>query len=161
MFFLFKHKNNQRHHKQNEQQDKLAQNIAFTCIKLQSKASKFLQDKSEMLPLKAKRCVVIVFCLISFGSCIYAITKGFNSHFDKSLPIAWIEVPTQIENINWKPAISREESEKIKKFKSYLDSLVKSKSGKRIHDSITANRPGLMDSLSIIQNLYQSQSLNK
>jgi hypothetical protein len=161
MFSLFTHKNNQRHHKQNGQENKLAENIVYRCIKVQIKTSKFLQKKSEMLPLKVKRLIVIVFCLISFGSCIYVLTNSFYRHPEKLLSIARIEVSRQTESINQKPSLSKEEFEKIQKFRSYLDSLIQSKPGKRIHDSIIAHRPGLIDSLSIVENLYQSQLLNR
>jgi hypothetical protein len=58
-------------------------------------------------------------------------------------------------------SISKEEFQRIENFKSYLDSLAKTNAGKRIFDSIIANRPGLIDSLSIVENLYQTQTTNK
>jgi hypothetical protein len=161
MFFLNKHKNNQKHHKQNNQQDKMAQNIVHTCIRMQEKASKFLQAKSELLPIKAKRFAVIVLCLISFGSCISVIIKSFDSHHYNSHVITAIRVPTQNVQNYKQPSISEEEFGKIQKFKSYIDSLGRIKSGKRVFDSIMAKRPGLMDSLSVVENLYQLQSSNK
>ncbi|MCW3106875.1 MAG: hypothetical protein JWQ09_1381, partial [Segetibacter sp.] len=105
--------------------------------------------------------VVIAFCFISFCSCINVIIESVCTHSDTSLAIVAVRVATQNAHNYMQLSISKKEFEKIKKFKSYLDSLTKSKSGKRIHDSITANRPGLIDSLSIVENLYQSQSSNK
>jgi hypothetical protein len=161
MFFLSKHKNSHGRHKQNTQQDKIAQNIVYRCMGIQVKASKFLQNKFERLPTKAKKLVVIAFCFISVCSCIYLIIECVWTHSNTSLAIVAIRVPTKNAHNYIQPSNSKEEFEKIQKFKSYLDSLVKSKSGKRILDSITANRPGLIDSLSIVENLYHLQSLNK
>jgi hypothetical protein len=161
MFFLFKGKNSQQHQRQNSQQDKIAQKIVDRCLGLQLKASSFLQNKSEMLTTKAKRMAVLSFCVLSFCSCIYIIVKSLRSHRYTSLAIAPIRVPTQNVHNQIQASISKQEFEKILKFKSYLDSLSNSKSGKRILDSINANRPGLMDSLLIVENLYQLQSPNK
>jgi hypothetical protein len=154
-------RSNQKHHKVAVEQDDLAENIAYKCIKAQLMASKFLQKKFETLPSFSKRLVVIIFCLTSFGGFIYVITYSFDKHPHKSISIESIEIPTEIPKFNRRPSISKEELEKIQKFKGYLDSLVNSKPGKRIHDSIIANRPRLLDSLSIVEHLYQSQSLNK
>lgn len=161
MFFLFKHKDSQGLRKQNRAQDKIAQNIVHKCIGMQVKASKYLQNKSEMLPLEAKRYFVIVFCFISFCSCIRVIIKSLYAHPNTSVAIVSIRFPTQNSHNYLQPTISKREFKKIQKFKVYLDSLCKSKSGKRIYDSLTANSPGLIDSLSMVENLYQSQSLNK
>jgi len=161
MFFLFKHKYSQGLRKQNRDQDKIAENIVYRCIGTQVKASKYLQNRSEMLPAKAKRWSVIVFCFISLCSCIYVIIKSLYANPNTSLAIVSIRVPTQNSRNYIQPTISKKEFEKIQKFKGYLDSLTKSKSGKRIYDNLTANSPGLIDSLSIVENLYQSQSLNK
>jgi hypothetical protein len=161
MFFLFKHRDSRDLRKQNYDQDKIAQNIVYRCIGMQVIASKYLQNKSEMLPVKAKRWFVLAFCFISFCSCIYLIIKSIYAPPNTSLAIVAIRVPTQSTHHFIQPSISGKEFEKIQKFKAYLDSLAKSKSGKRIYDSLTANSLGLIDSLSIVENLYQSQSLNK
>ena len=161
MFLLFKNKNNPGRHKQNSDQDKTAQNIVYRCIAMQFKAAKYLQNKCEMLSIKAKRWVVITFCFISFCSCIYVIVENVYTHLNTSLFIVGIRVPTPNAYTYIRPSTSKKEFEKIQKFKGYLDSLVKSKSGKRVYDSIAANSPGLIDSLSILENLYQTQSLNK
>ena len=161
MFFLFKRKNRQEHQPQNSQQDKIAQNIVNRCLGLQFKACKFLQNKFEMLTTKAKRWIVLSFCVLSFCSCIYVIVKSFRPYPYNSFAIVPIRVSTQNVHNDIQPSISKQEVEKIQKFKCYLDSLSISKSGKRTLDSINANRPGLIDSLSIVENLYQLQSPNK
>jgi len=161
MFSLFKRKNNQQHQRQTSQQHKIAQKIVNRCLGLQFKASTFLQKKFEMLTTKAKRLIVVAFCVLSFCSCIYLIVKSFRPHHYTALAIVPIRVLTPNVHDGIQPYISKQEVEKIQKFKSYLDSLSNSKSGKRILDSINANRPGLIDSLSIVENLYQLQSPNK
>jgi hypothetical protein len=165
MFFR-KNKNNQRQVEHNLEHDKLAQTWVNRCIKLQHNASSFLQAKSEKLSLKAKRLVAIGFCLISFSSCVYQIVKSFYGNDKVNLSIAAIRVPEQVtqnENREIAPSneVSKNEFKKIKKFRAYIDSLARSNSGRRIYDSIHKYRPGLIDSLAIIENIYKSQSPNK
>ena len=50
--------------------------------------------------------------------------------------------------------------EKITSFRKYMDSLGRSPTGKKMHDSIVLNRPGLLDSLTIIENYYYSHLKN-
>ena len=161
MFFLIKRKDSLEHQPQNSQHDKIAQKIVNRCLGLQFKASTFLQNRSEMLSTKLKKLLVIAFCVFSICSCIYIVIKSLRPQPYTSLAIKPIRVPTQHLQKNLRPSISKHEFEKIQKFKGYLDSLYTSKSGKRIFDSINANRPGLIDSLSIVENLYQLQSPNK
>jgi hypothetical protein len=160
MFFLLKRKSNQKD-KQNTQHNETAQSIVYRCLRRQVQASQFLQKKSEMLTVKAKRLVVIAFCFMSFCSCLYIIIESVCAHPDTSLAISTIRAPTQNVHINMVSSISKEEFQRIENFKSYLDSLAKTNAGKRILDSIIANRPGLIDSLSIVENLYQTQTTNK
>ena len=54
--------------------------------------------------------------------------------------------------------ISKEEYEHIQSFKIYMDSLRISSKGKVLFDSIMQARPQLMDSIQLVENVYQSQS---
>jgi hypothetical protein len=77
------------------------------------------------------------------------------------LTISNKRAPRQNVHKNIKFSIGKEEFQRIENFKIYLDSLVESKAGKRIYDSVIAHRPGLIDSLSILENVYQSQTSEK
>ena len=164
--FFGKHKKNQRQVEHNLEHDRFAQTWVNRCIKLQRKASSFLQSKSEKLSLSSKRLVVIGFCLISLSSSVYLVVKSFYGNDSVNLSIAAIRVPEQVaqnENIQIAPAngVFKNEMEKIKVFRAYIDSLATSNSGRRIYDSIRKYRPGLIDSLAVIENIYKSQSPNK
>ena len=54
--------------------------------------------------------------------------------------------------------ISKEEYEDIQAFKLYMDSLQSSSKGKVLYDSIMQARPQLMDSIHLVENMYQLQS---
>lgn len=53
--------------------------------------------------------------------------------------------------------VSEAEYRRIKRFRGYMDSLARSSSGKTLYDSITSHRPGLMDSLQLIEQLYREK----
>jgi hypothetical protein len=55
------------------------------------------------------------------------------------------------------PAMDGEPYLEIHRFTLYIDSLKNSIRGKRIYDSLRMSRPGLMDSLRLVENLYQSR----
>ena len=166
MFLFLKHKNNQRQAEHNLEHDRLAETWVNRCMKLQHKASSVLQAKSEKLSLSTKRLVVIAFCLISFSSCVYLVIKSFHCNNTVTLSIAAIRVPEQVaQNENalatLSNGVSKNEFKKIKKFRAYIDSLATSNFGKRIYDSIRKYRPGLLDSLAALENIYKSRSPNK
>ena len=53
--------------------------------------------------------------------------------------------------------VSEVEYRRIKRFRVYMDSLARSPSGKTLYDSINSSRPGLMDSLQLIEQLYRGK----
>lgn len=61
------------------------------------------------------------------------------------------------EKIRATSIVAKEEYEKIQRFRQYMDSLERSPSGKKLYNSILINRPGLLDSIILIENIYQSQ----
>lgn len=166
MFFFSKHKANHKKVNHNLAQDMLAQSWVNRCLRLQHKASLFFQGRSEKLSLSSKRLIVIAFCLISFSSCVYLVIKSLLNNNPANLSIAPIRIPKQVaqsdsRQITVPNGVSKDEFQKIKKFRAYVDSLGSSNSGRRVYDSILRYRPGLIDSLAIVENLYKSQSLNK
>jgi len=165
MFFSLKHKNNQRQHNRNLKTDKIAVIWANRCLQAQYKVASFLQTKSEKLSLNTKRLIVIAFSVISLSSCVYLVVKSFLGNQNIRLSVTAIKVPEQVvqnedRQVSPSTGVSKNEFEKVKKFRCYIDSLTTSNSGRRIYDSIRKSRPGLIDSLSIIENVYKSL-LNK
>jgi hypothetical protein len=166
MFFFYKHTNRDSKVKHSLEQQKLIQSWVNKCVRLQHKASLFLQHKSEKVSISFKRLAIISFCLISFSSCVYTIITSFFGHHKVNLSIASIRVPkrlTQNKNshITATKGEGKNEFEKIEKFRAYIDSLATTNSGKSKYDSLLRSRLGLLDSLAIIENLYNSQSSNK
>jgi len=166
MLFSGKHKSNGKRDRQDSKQQQIAERILGRFKTIQYKASKFLQAKFETLATGSKRLTVVAFCIVGFSLSVYLMIKSFSKQDAKPISITAIRVPKQAVVNGQQPlrpvaVITKEEFEKIRKFRLYLDSLVKGQQGKRLYDSIIIYRPGLIDSLTIVENMYQLQSPNK
>ena len=162
MLSLFRNKKKQKAAEMQEMQDHLLRSIVHTCIRWQSKWAEWMQRKTEKFSGKGKLIMLLIFVLLTGGYSIYLIGKSFSGNPTPSFSIISIKRPAHIqengdeaEHIN--AVISKSEYERIHWFRQYMDSLAGSPSGKALHDSIVAHRPGLMDSIQIIENIYQSQ----
>jgi hypothetical protein len=54
--------------------------------------------------------------------------------------------------------VSKADYQGIIRFRGYMDSLTRSPAGKAAYDSIIFSRPGLLDSIRILEKIYQSQT---
>lgn len=163
MSLLSKYKRSQKLHKGNDAQDRIANDIVQKCIQAQEQWAAFMQRKSERFSTKAKKFLFIMFLLLSAGCSLYLIVEGLISHKHTSFSIALIKVPQYLdkagdENTKASGIVSQAEYERIHRFQLYMDSLAKSPSGKRLFDSILNKRPGLMNSIMMIQRIYKKNS---
>lgn len=162
MLSLFRNKKKQKAAEKQEMQDQLLKSIVHTCLKWQSRWAVWMQQKTEKLSGKGKLVVLLIFVLLTGSYSIYLIGKSFSGNRTPSFSIISIKRPAHIqedgdEAEHTNAVISKSEYERIHWFKQYMDSIGGSPSGKALHDSIVAHRPGLMDSIQIIENIYQSQ----
>ena len=107
----------------------------------------------------------VFFIAFSGGYSIYLIVSNLSGTAATSIPVIPVVKPVkrwQTDNEAGKGNrfVSKAEFEKISRFRTYLDSLTRSPTGKKIHDSIAYNRPGLLDSLTVVENYYQSNFKN-
>lgn len=163
MFLSFKDKSNQRQDKENPDQDRVANSIVHKCIKAQEQCAAFMQRQTERLSGKVKKFLLVLFFLLGSGYSLYLISESLISHGVESFSITPIKIPKHADKAGDKntPAsitISKAEYEKIHRFKLYMDSLAKNSSGKRLYDSLLLRRPGLMDSIMIIQEMYNAKN---
>jgi hypothetical protein len=164
MRFYFR-KNNTRNDAMESIKSSLWQKIDQANLRLQHKCAQWLERKtSHFSPLN---WVVILFSFIVFtGSCsIYLIVTSFSGNTTKNITVTPISKPTNLvplkeEDTLLNPIISKTELEKIIRFRRYMDSLGRSPTSKKMHDSIVLYRPGLLDSLLILENYYNSHFKN-
>lgn len=101
------------------------------------------------------------FVMISCSLILLIVCKGFKSDASDSINNLSIS-KVSTEAIKFKSnalqpfPISRQQYSTIIAFKSYMDSLRENASGKRTYNSIELLRPGLLDSVAIIENYIKS-----
>ena len=127
--------------------------------------SDYLERRSNTLSIKTKRIGFFSFCLLFGTVSLIVLLKGFFSN-NSSVAFTSITVPAYAGKPNKdfhndESVISKEEFEHIEVFKHYLDSLKGTRSGKLLFDSLMIARPHLLDSISLLENMYQIQSLKR
>ena len=146
---------------QNSRQDRIANSIVITCICLQQRWAAFMQRNAERLSTKRKAIILSIFCLCTGGFSFFFIAKSLTSNNIVSFNVTQFKssrLPKAGDELN-KPLviITKEEYDKIERFRDYIDSLAVSPSGKKIYNGILTGRPGLIDSIILLENIYQSQ----
>lgn len=104
---------------------------------------------------------LILFVVITGTIFIYNACKGFLS---MNSSLVKVDIISNVSYLNKKPTLkkdvqivlSKTEIENFAHFRFYLDSLKESAKGIRIYDSINYYRPGLLDSLVLIENYYRT-----
>ena len=142
--------------------DKVAGKIAGTGIKMQ----KIFADKMNKIFMntgnKKTKTILIAFCITAGGYSIYLLTNAIISPAKKqeSFKIDQVKTPQHFsksgeESILPDAYVDEQTYNKIQEFKKYMDSLHQNK--KVEYDSILQARPGLMDSVQMLEEIYYSQ----
>lgn len=134
-------------------------------LRLQYKCANWLERKTAHF--SRLNWIVILLCFTVFTSCcsLYLIVNSFSGNKNGNIIITPITKPTNLvpvkeRRIELNTIISKTEFEKITSFRKYMDSLGRSPTGKKTYDSIVSDRPGLLDSLTILENYYYSHFKN-
>ncbi len=142
-------------------QDRIANSIVITCIRLQQRWAAFMQSYAERFSTKWKAIILSVFCLCTGGFSFFLVARSLISNNQITFDVIQFKPPHLLkagDELN-KPLaiINREEYKKIEHFKKYMDSLAVSPSGNKLYNNILISRPGLIDSIILLENIYQSQ----
>jgi len=162
MLSLFRKRKTQSSVKVNVAQERLANNIVSACIRFQQRWANFMQCHTERLSRNGKLIILSLFCVTAGSVSIYLIASSVTSHKASSFTVIHLKrtpyaVTAGDENTKALVIVSKAEYERIQRFRFYMDSLARSPSGKKVHDIIPIQRPGLMDSVLLIEKIYQSQ----
>lgn len=104
--------------------------------------------------ITALACLVLV--MGSYST--YLIVSAFTGAPAASIKVGSIRKPAHTGHTgeaNAQGFISETEFKNIEKFQQYMDSLARDPTGRRLYDSITGARPGLMDSINLVEKYYQ------
>lgn len=132
---------------------------------VQSQWAQWMTRQTAKVSLPNLLVIWVFFIAFASGYSIYLIVHSLSGATTNNIsvtpivtPIKMLEIGHAIHNEN--SLISKNEFEKIIRFRIYRDSLARSPTGKKLLDSILNNRPGLADSLTIVENYYQSNFKN-
>ncbi|MBN8878073.1 MAG: hypothetical protein J0I32_11040 [Sphingobacteriales bacterium] len=134
--------------------DKAAGKIAGAGIKLQTKFAHVMNKRVSKIPQQKLKTVLVAFCLLSGGFSIYLAANAIFGTENKqpSFEVKKMDVPkhfnkTGSEINEPENSISHEMYREIQEYKKYMDSLKQ------------PIRPGLLDSIRILENIYHSQQI--
>jgi hypothetical protein len=124
-----------------------------------------LQEKSERLSSTGKWVFLCLFLIIFGGGSIFIAWQALVCTRPQApLPVNQITPAstdgsgTLKEPFPDEPFVPAREHQAILLFRHYLDSLQQTGNGRLTRDSILKQRPGLMDSLDMLERMYLMQS---
>jgi len=160
---LFRNRKIEKPDKGNAAQEKLARNIVSNCIRLQQRWANVMQRHTERLSRKGKLALLSLFCLTAGSVSIYFIWSSIAIRKASSFTVTRLTKPPHAgksgdENTKAFLIVSEREYQKMQRLRLYMDSLARSPAGKKVYDSILSYRTGLIDSILLIETIYQSQN---
>jgi len=111
-----------------------------------------LQRKTDCMPVRRKKLLLVLFCVVFTGFSLQAIIHAFT---EKAKPVVARASMPRVQHEKETPVlpfISKQEFERIEKFKQQIYALPKP-----VYDSFMQARPKLVDSIVEIEHYYQSQ----
>ncbi|MBY0477730.1 MAG: hypothetical protein K2Q24_08775 [Chitinophagaceae bacterium] len=142
--------------------DKVAGKIAAAGIKLQQIFAEKMNKLFMKTDFKRLKIILIIFCIGAGGYSIYLIANSVISADRKqnSFEVQKMDVPrhfdkTGDENLIPEAYVDEETYQQVKQFRNYMDSLKQKRRNE--YDSILQARPGLMDSVQMLEQIYLSQ----
>jgi hypothetical protein len=146
--------------------ERTARKVAATISLVQNGFANIMGRWVNRLTVKGKKIFLLIFCLVFGSYSLYIMLTIFMSsgnELARAVTPDPISIPKHFdkagdENTNVMPAVSENDFRKIQEFNRYMDSLKKSPSGKKVYDSIIVMRPGLLDSVKMLENIYLLQN---
>lgn len=112
----------------------------------------FLQEKTDIYSVGKKKFFLILFCFIVACECSILIFCSVRNNEHFYFTVSPIKVLPLLKNKATYPMLSDKELKQIQDFKFYMDTLsVKNR------DSFFSIRPGLSDSINIVEAIYKKQ----
>ena len=142
--------------------DKVAGKIAGVGIKAQQLFTEKMNKLFMKTDFKRLKLILIFFCVSAGGYSIYLIANSVFSpeRKQKSFEIQQMDIPkhfnkTGDETVMPEATIDEQTYLQIQDFRKHMDSLKLNRTTE--HDSILQARPGLMDSVQVLEQIYLSQ----
>lgn len=163
MAFLFRKKNKTKTDGVEEVQGRILTQMVNACLRLQTNWALWMSQKTEHLSRKTLRLLLLAFIFIAGGYSIFLVGQSFSGNQANAISITPIKKPVHVLQAGDAASqpdmvVSKTDYQGIIRFRGYMDSLTRSPAGKATYDSIILSRPGLLDSIRFIEEIYQSQT---
>lgn len=142
------------------------QRWAIAIDKRQRRWATLLNQQAEKYSKRSKKTLLVIFCILFGGGSIYIMVRAIENPSEK-LKIERMSFPRYATGAdassNFQPTVVLTEKQyrNIQRFKKYMDSLQTTTAGKIKYDSIIQARPGLIDSIVFIEQIYRQQVKTK
>lgn len=111
---------------------------------------------------QVKVLLLLLFCIAAAATVFYGATRSFSRKQKVPPSATGVQAPAiMLDNVRKAERairITDEEYIRIQSFKQHMETISNTPSGRRMFDSILIARPGLLDSIIIIEELYQTQA---
>lgn len=130
--------------------------------KTQRRCADYLTEKVKSWSRSRIKIALVIFCLIQGGASSYILVSVFRPSRAR-INVEKVSIPSHIIQKDTsgrdekEPVLSEKSYQRLKAFQSYMDSLQRDQAGRQIYDSILRVRPGLLDSITQIESIYQQQ----
>ncbi|MDD2305010.1 MAG: hypothetical protein PHP53_09985 [Prolixibacteraceae bacterium] len=163
MTFLFRKRKKTEKTEIGENNDRILSQMVKACLWVQNGWAQWMGRRAEHLSRKTLRLLLLAFIALAGGYSIYLIGQSFSGNQANAISITPIKKPghvLQAGDATSQPdmIVSKTDYQGIIRFRGYMDSLTRSPAGKATYDSIILSRPGLLDSIRFIEEIYQSQT---
>jgi hypothetical protein len=134
------------------------------CNETQIRIARSLQVSFERLSSWAKYASVLFFLLLCMSTFTYIISSSIKIRSPVDIEKYRIKFPrvqivTKVRKDLPIDHLQKDDQKRITQFRKYMDSLSQSKSGSMLRDSILKVRPGIMDSITRLENVLNSNKL--
>jgi hypothetical protein len=133
--------------------------VAIRCNGQLIRWATYLQQKTMQCSLKKLRVLAALFCFTSICFSTYLIISSLRET-SPLLPVAPIQVLPLAKESLPPPVITDKDYFRFHRLRLSLDSLAKTPSGRLCLDSILQKHPNLLDTLSLLENIYYEQHKN-
>ena len=144
-------------------QPAIIRNVTDKLITVQHKIADQLNERAAKWQPERIKVALILFCMV-FGITSLAImvkaiwvSKPNDTVAVKPIKASWYIGHAKNATTVPEHFISKKEYSRLEQFRGYMDSLDSSANGKKIKDSILSQRPKLLDSLAMVEQLYNKQ----
>ncbi|MGN6354819.1 MAG: hypothetical protein ACTHLB_15610 [Parafilimonas sp.] len=140
--------------------DKVARCIVICLLKVQTGFARFMNKQAEKISSFSMKVLLVIFFLTGSALSIYFIVAAvIEKEQLKAVKVDRLSIPRYYnkDEADIQDNFLITEQQQVQAFKKYMNSLQQTKVGKTMYDSIMLHRPGLMDSIIKLEQLYQSQ----